>query len=123
MRILANENFPRLAITALRSRGHDVVWVRTDAPGSKDRAILERAEIEKRVLVTFDKDFGEMAFRLKLPISSGVILFRITTPSPTSAAEKVVTTLESRTDWLGHFSVIEDSRIRMRKLFRRASPN
>ena len=76
MRILANENFPRLAITALRSRGHDVVWLRTDAPGTKDRAILERAETGKRLLLTFDKDFGELAFRLKLPISSGVILFR-----------------------------------------------
>ena len=98
MRILANENFPALAITALRSRGHDVVWIRTDAPGSKDRAILERAETENRVLVTFDKDFGELAFRLKLPMSTGVILFRITTPSPISVAEKVVVTLESRTD-------------------------
>ena len=123
MRILANENFPGLAITALRSRGHDVVWVRTDSPGSKDRVILERAQTENRVLVTFDKDFGELAFRLKLPISSGVILFRITTPSPMSAAEKVVATLESRTDWLGHFSIIEDSRIRMRKLPRRTRSN
>jgi predicted nuclease of predicted toxin-antitoxin system len=121
VRILASENFPGLAITALRSRVHDVVWVHTDAPGSKDRAVLKRAETENRVVVTFDKDFGELAFRLKLPISSGIILFRITTPSPMTAAEKVVATLESRTDWLGHFSVIEDSRIRMRKLPRRAS--
>lgn len=69
MRILANENFPAVAITALRSRGHDVK------------------------------------------------------PSPISVAEKVVVTLESRTDWLGHFSVIEDSRIRMRKIPRRTRSN
>ena len=116
MRILANENFPGLAITALHVRGHDVVWIRTDAPGSKDRDILQRAETENRVLVTFDKDFGELAFRLKLPASSGVILFRITTPSPQSVVQKVLATLASRTDWLGHFSVVEDSRIRMRML-------
>jgi len=120
MRILANENFPGLAITALRERGHDVVWIRTDAPGSKDRDILQKAETENRLLVTFDKDFGEMAFRLKLPASSGVILFRITTPSPQSVAQKVITTLEGRTDWLGHFSVVDDSRIRMRKIPYRA---
>ncbi len=116
MRILANENFPEVAIAALRAHGHDVVWIRTDAPGSKDRAVLQWAETENRVLVTFDKEFGELAFRLRLPVSSGVILFRITTPSPKSVAQKVVAVLESRTDWLGHFSVVEDFRIRMRAL-------
>jgi predicted nuclease of predicted toxin-antitoxin system len=71
MRILANENFPALAIEALRAHGHDVVWMHTDAPGSKDRDVIQRAESENRVLLTFDKDFGELAFRLKLPASSG----------------------------------------------------
>ena len=116
MRILANENFPGAAITAMRARGYDVVWIRTDAPGSKDRDILQRAETENRVLVTFDKDFGEMAFRLKLLASSGVILFRITAPSPQNVVQKVLAALASRTDWFGHFSVVEDSRIRMRML-------
>jgi hypothetical protein len=48
VRILANENFPGEAVDALRYRGHDVVWIRTDAPGSKDRAVLEWAEAEKK---------------------------------------------------------------------------
>jgi predicted nuclease of predicted toxin-antitoxin system len=116
MRILANENFPKVLVTALRARGHDVIWVRTNAPGSKDRAILEWATSENRILVTFDKEFGELAFRLRLPVSSGVILFRITTPSPSSMVQKVTKALESRKDWAGHFSVVEDTRIRMRDL-------
>lgn len=116
MRILANENFPGEAVDALRYRGHDLVWIRTDAPGSKDRAILEWAEAEKRLLLTFDKDFGELAYRVRMPSSSGVILFRISTLSPAMVAQKVVAVLESRTDWIGHFSVIEDTRIRMRIL-------
>jgi hypothetical protein len=37
MRILANENFPGDAIATLRERGHDVTWIRSDAPGSSDR--------------------------------------------------------------------------------------
>jgi hypothetical protein len=37
MRFLANENFPLDAVEALRRSGHDVGWVRTDAPGSTDR--------------------------------------------------------------------------------------
>ena len=63
MRILANENFPGDAIAALRLRGHDVAWVRTDAPGSSDWKVLERAQTEDRVLITFDKGFGELARR------------------------------------------------------------
>jgi predicted nuclease of predicted toxin-antitoxin system len=57
-RLLANENFPGAAVEALRSRGHDVAWVRTDAPGSSDREVLHRAVSEARILITFDKDFG-----------------------------------------------------------------
>ena len=64
MRLLANENFPRIAVEALRARGHDVAWVRTDIPGASDQDVIHRAVAENRVLVTFDKDFGELAFRL-----------------------------------------------------------
>ena len=77
MRILANENFPGEAVDALRREGHDVVWIRTEAPGSSDKEVLQRAQSELRILVTFDKDFGELAFHLGLPASNGIILFRI----------------------------------------------
>jgi len=116
MRFLANENVSLDAIVALREKGHDVIWIRTDAPGSKDRAVLEWAEAEKRLILTFDKDFGELAYQVRIPSSSGVILFRISTLSPSMVAQKVIEVLESRTDWTGHFSVIEDTRIRMRTL-------
>jgi predicted nuclease of predicted toxin-antitoxin system len=116
VRILANENFPGDAVTALRQAGHDVAWVRVDAPGSTDAQVLQRANDESRILVTFDKDFGELAFRMGLPAVSGVILFRISTSSPTFVAELAVTALNSRQDWAGHFSVVEDRRIRMTPL-------
>lgn len=68
MRLLVNENFPSDAVTALQQDGHDVVWVRRDAPGSRDEDVLERARTENRILITFDKDFGELAFRSQLPV-------------------------------------------------------
>jgi len=49
MRFLADENFPRPVVDALRNMGHDVVWARTDCPGMKDRALLERAEADGRL--------------------------------------------------------------------------
>jgi predicted nuclease of predicted toxin-antitoxin system len=84
MRFLANENLPGDAVAALERAGHDIVWVRTAAPGSKDEAILAWAVRESRVLLTFDKDFGELAWRAGLPASSGIVLFRLPMPAAVS---------------------------------------
>lgn len=116
MRILANENFPGEAVAALRSRRHDVVWIRTDSPGSSDRSVIKRAVDEDRILITFDKDFGELAFRFGLSSPAGIILFRISARSPGDVARLSVSVLEGRSDWGGHFSVVEDDRVRMTPL-------
>ena len=116
MRILADENFPGDAVIALQARGHDVSWVRADAPGSSDIEVLARAQDEDRILVTFDKDFGELAFRSGLPTTSGVILFRISVSSPSYIARTAVAAMEGRTDWAGQFAVVEDDRIRVTAL-------
>ncbi|MDR3605327.1 MAG: DUF5615 family PIN-like protein [Syntrophaceae bacterium] len=113
MKLLANENFPREAIEALRQDGHDVIWVRTEFPGVSDGEVLAYAEAENRIVVTFDKDFGELAFRSGLRISSGVILFRITPRSPGFVANFSVKAFRARNDWADHFSVVEEHRIRM----------
>jgi predicted nuclease of predicted toxin-antitoxin system len=67
MRFLANENLPGTAVTALAAAGHDVVWVRTAAPGTTDPEVLAWAAREERILLTFDKDFGELAKGSALP--------------------------------------------------------
>lgn len=112
MRLLANENFPGLAVQALRSRGHDVLWVRTDAPGISDREVLARAAADHRLLITFDKDFGELAFRSRAPAQGGIVLFRIPTRSPVYVVEVAVAALETDAEWAGKFSVVEEDRIR-----------
>ena len=77
MRFLADENFPGAAVISLREAGHDVASIAADAPSSPDRDVLARASTDGRVLLTFDKDFGELAFRAHLPADCGVILFRL----------------------------------------------
>ncbi len=121
MRILANENFPRGAVEALQTAGHNVAWIRIESPGITDEEVLARAVAEQRVLFTFDKDFGELAYRVGLPSECGVVLFRIRMDSPDQLAERVVNLVASRTDWVGHFSVIDDTKIRIRNLPRSES--
>jgi hypothetical protein len=63
--------------------------------------------------LTFDKDFGELAFREKLLATAGIILFRISAPSGLVVAEKVSRAIAMRD---GHFSVVDDDKVRMRVL-------
>lgn len=115
-RFLADENFPGQAVKRLREFGHDLAWVREDNPGTADNIILARAVSEERIVLTFDKDFGEMAFRLGLAAGCGVVLFRMPMSPPSPAIDRVVSVLQSRHDWAGHFSVVELHRIRMRAM-------
>lgn len=83
MRLLANENVPGPVVVALRAAGHDVLWVKERMAGAKDRDVLARAQADARLVVTFDKDFGELAVRSSLPSSSGVGCFGCTARAPT----------------------------------------
>ena len=116
MRILANENVPGAAVRALRAREHDVLWAREASPGSDDPTVLARAVAEHRVLLTLDKDFGELAFAAGLPAECGVVLCRIPPEDPEALARSIVAALESRSDWPGNFAVVEVDRIRIRPL-------
>jgi Domain of unknown function (DUF5615) len=84
MRFLANENFPGAAVTALEAAGHDVVWVRIAAPGTTDPDVLAWAAREERILLTLDKDFGELARGSALPHTCGIVLLRTPMSRPMS---------------------------------------
>jgi len=116
MRFLANENFPGAAVSILEAAGHDVVWLRMAAPGISDAEVLVWAVREERVLLTFDKDFGELARGSMLPTACGVVLLRIPMSSAGDVGRQLAKLITSRNDWAGHFSVIEPGRVRMRAL-------
>jgi Domain of unknown function (DUF5615) len=114
LRFVADENFPRAAVAALEAAGHDIVWVRLTAPGAADADVLAFAARESRVLLTFDKDFGEVAARSALSPDCGVVLFRVPAPSGASAGQRLAARIAERDDCNGHFSVVEPGRVRMR---------
>jgi predicted nuclease of predicted toxin-antitoxin system len=111
MRFLANENVPGDAVVALHAAGHDVTWVRTASPGGDDVEVLATAQREKRILLTFDKDFGELAWRQRLPADCGIVLFRIPMPPPADVGKTIAAILSSRQDWTGPFAVVEPGRL------------
>jgi predicted nuclease of predicted toxin-antitoxin system len=116
MRVLANENVSSTVVRGLRASGHDVLAVKESLPGADDETVLRRAQTEERVLITHDKDFGELAYRTRIPAGCGIVLLRVSGPDPDADNERVLAALEGREDWAGHFSVVTDDRVRMRPL-------
>jgi hypothetical protein len=110
MRLLADENVPRAVIAELRARGADVSAVGEIMAGATDAAVLAHALAQQRVLLTFDKDFGELAAR-----TGGVVLGRLSAP-PARLAVLVADALAADLPWTSSFVVIEPGRIRQRPL-------
>lgn len=81
MKLLLDENIGRSTAEALSRRGHDVSWVGEDFTGIQDAAVMAQAEHEGRILVTKDKDFGELVFKSG-HAHNGVILLRLTDERP-----------------------------------------
>lgn len=116
MRLLVDENVSGTVIRTLRQRGHDVLSAKESMRGQADEAILACAQAQQRLVVTLDKDFGEVAFRSRLPAECGVVLFRLAGTDPKTESDRVLGVLENRSDWTGHFSVVTDTHVRMRRL-------
>ena len=121
MRLLVNENLPRLAVERLRETGHDVAWVRDHRPGLSDAEVLRRAQTEERVLVAMDKDFAALAFRHRLPAASGVVLVRVPGRDPVQLARIVAQAMSGSRTMQGHLVTVEPDRIRSRALPRHAA--
>jgi predicted nuclease of predicted toxin-antitoxin system len=116
VRLLLNENISGTVVRGLRERGHDVLSAKESMRGESDRAVLVRAGQEGRLLVTQAKDFGELAFRNRLPTHCGVVLFRLSGRDPDADNARILAVLESREDWAGHFAVVTDHAVRVRSL-------
>jgi predicted nuclease of predicted toxin-antitoxin system len=120
MRLLADENFPKPSVEALRADGHDVLWARTDLAGASDVALLDLAESEARIVLTLDRDFWQIAVQRRSPLQqSGVVLFRVHPATPENLSPLVRAFGETDTTWAGHISIITVDGIEMVKARRR----
>jgi predicted nuclease of predicted toxin-antitoxin system len=112
---LADESVDGPIVYRLRQDGHEVLYVAEMEPGISDEVILERGNQHQAVLVTIDKDFGELVFRQKL-ISKGVVLVRLAGLSLGRKADLVAAAVRQHEGELpGCFTVISPGRVRIRR--------
>ena len=114
MNFVADEGVDWEVVRALRERQHTVVYVAELSPGQDDDAVLNHANESAAILITADKDFGELVFRQKR-IHNGVVLLRLHGQSPQMKAETILAAVTDFGDQLTNsFSVILPGVVRIR---------
>ena len=114
MKFLADEGVDKHIVDALRSLKFDVYYVAERNRGLDDDAILQLANDETRILITRDKDFGELVHRLN-KVHVGIILIRLDEYNSLERSEMVCNIIEQYAERLANaFSVIQRGLIRIR---------
>ena len=114
MKLVADESVDFPIIEALRTAGHDVLAVVELAPGINDETVLEMANRGQALLLTADKDFGELVYRLRR-VHWGVILIRLAGLGPQEKAALVARIFQTRgSEFRDAFVVITRNTVRVR---------
>lgn len=114
MKVLVDVSAGQAVAETIRNLGHDAVSVRDVDPRMDDADILAWAVRESRLVVTMDKDFGELVFHSGEP-HAGVLLLRMESLRSVDRIRIVTELFEHFTQELpGHFSVYQNGRLRIR---------
>lgn len=116
MKFLADECCDAYLVKSLRTMNQDVIYIGEEERGVTDSQVLKKAFNEKRILITEDKDFGELVYRLKKK-TVGIILLRFL-PSQSELKWKRLNELITRDGikLLNHFIVVDNEKFRIRSL-------
>lgn len=115
MKIVADENVDRQIVDLLRADEHDVLYVAELYSGLDDEAVLFRSQASGAVLLTADRDFGDLVFRQHL-LHSGVLLIRLSSLRPDEKAALVAATFDQHGEELRTaFAVLTKRALRIRK--------
>jgi predicted nuclease of predicted toxin-antitoxin system len=120
MRWLADECVSAVLVSRLRDAGHDVLYIAEFLSGATDPAVLELANAQSRVLLTEDKDFGDLVFRSRRVVP-GVMLLRLDAETGDEKWQRLQTAITELGDRIGgRYIVVDAKRIRSRPLLRSA---
>ncbi len=114
MKLVADESVDRQIVERLRRDGHDVLYVSELSPSISDDAVLDQANAIRAVLITADKDFGELVYR-RGQIHAGVVLIRLAGAPPEAKAGIVSSAIRDHSAALADaFSVVAHTTVRTR---------
>jgi predicted nuclease of predicted toxin-antitoxin system len=122
VRLMVDECFGWSVVRALQARGHDITWVSDVCRSGSDPDVLSIANEAKRVLITEDRDFSQLAFLERVP-AFGIVNFYANEfdLQIDESVELLCDTIDRLGDSLvGNMTVIEPGRIRQRALPNRA---
>lgn len=115
MNLLADESVDKSIVTELQQNGHNVLYIAEFAPSIDDETVLHQANQNRALLLTEDKDFGELVFRQGL-VHMGVVLIRLSGLSPQAKLTSVSAVFANyENELLEAFSVISPGRVRIRR--------
>jgi predicted nuclease of predicted toxin-antitoxin system len=115
MNLLADESVDEQIVQRLRRDGIDVSYVAEMEPGISDELVLNRSNETNALLLTTDKDFGELVFRDNRT-TRGVVLVRLAGLSAEKKAAIVAGAFaDHASDFLDCFAVISANRVRIRR--------
>ncbi len=114
--ILANENFPRHSVILLKKAGFEVVSIAEQSPGISDSEVLAIACRNSMVILTFDRDYGELLFKYRQSMPEGVVYFRTGLEHPEQAAKILLAQFQNGLEINGYFTVIDIHGVRQRPL-------
>ena len=114
MNLVADEGVDKAIVDALRAAGFSVKYFAEVGAGAADKDVLAAASDAQSLLLTSDKDFGELVFRQR-QVNAGVVLIRLTGMSATSKASLVLEAIKQHgSDMGGAFTVISPGLLRVR---------
>ncbi len=115
MKLLADENIEFEIVSALREAGFDVSDIKEINPGIEDDAVLAIAKTTEALLLTYDKDFGELVFRER-SATNGVVLLRLKKLPVSRKIRRLLDLfIEHKTELKGSFTVVSLNGLRIRK--------
>jgi len=116
MHFLADESCDFGVVIALRTAGHDVTAIAEISPREEDYNVMKCALQEERILITEDKDFGQLVYASK-QATGGVLFLRFPAKARSSLAKTVVDVVRRRGERLkGRFTVIQPGRVRFGRI-------
>jgi predicted nuclease of predicted toxin-antitoxin system len=95
LRLLADENMHPAVVTRLRHAGYQTEWIAETSYGATDASILQRPDIGSLILITFDRDFGDLIFNQKYPPPLSILYTRLSRAHPDQIAERLLAALDA----------------------------